>query len=262
MKLGAEYWDSVAEKMNSRYVKNPFLEYKQNDILRLINRWTQHNGDGTVLKTDLWEEALEPGGLLFDFAGKNGKVWGIDISPRVAKGACQKAGQKGIRFNCCVSDVRRLAFKDDRFDLIISTSTLDHFPEIDVALKEFYRTLKPKGVIILTLDNATNLLLYFMFKVMRFLRRYPTFYVERTYSLWKIKQLLTSAGFSIKDSTPIVHAAPPLPMTINELYRRGNSRILAAICQRIIGLSEAIGKSNIFLKYLTGYYVAVKATKE
>ena len=261
MRLGAEYWDGVAEKMKSLYVKNPFLEYKHNEMLRLINRWSQDNEDGTVLKTDLWEEALEPGGPVFDFATKNGKVWGIDISPKVVKWACQKTGQKGIRFNACVSDVKKLAFKDNRFDLIISTSTLDHFPEIDVALKELYRTLKPKGVIILILDNATNLLLSLIFALMRALRKYPTFYVERTYSLWKAKDLLRGAGFRIEDSTAIVHTVPPLPMTVNELCRRGNSRILLGICRRVIGLSDIVGKSNVFLKYLTGYYVAVKATK-
>jgi hypothetical protein len=51
-------------------------------------------------------------------------------------------------------------------------------------------------------------------------------------------------------------------MTINEVYRRENSRILARICHKIIGLSEVIGKSNAVLKYLSGYYVAVKGTKK
>lgn len=66
-------------------------------------------------------------------------MYGIDISSQLAKMTSQKAGREEIRPKLCVADVRRLAFKDDRFDLIISTSTLDHFPEIDVALKELYR---------------------------------------------------------------------------------------------------------------------------
>ena len=74
---------------------------------------------------------------------------------------------------------------DNKFSLIISTSTLDHFPEIDVALKELYRVLKPKGVIILTLHNKTNLPVYFMYKLMKLFRRYPFGYWEGTYSLWK-----------------------------------------------------------------------------
>jgi len=262
MKLGAEYWDSIAEKMKSRYVKNPFFQHKRDEVLRLINRWGRDNQDATILKTDLYEEALEPDHLLFNLAKKNGKVWGIDISPRLAKMAKQKAHQRRAHLNLCVSDVRRLAFKDNEFNLIISTSTLDHFPEMDVALKELYRVLKPKGVIILTLHNTTNLPVYFMYKLMKFFKKYPFGYAEGTYSLWKTKQLMRSIGFNIEDSTAIIHVPPLLPTIINEIYRRGNSKILRKICQKIIELSEAIGKSNSFLKYLTGYCVAAKGTKK
>ncbi len=260
MKLGAEYWDSIAEKTNSHYVRNPFFQHKQNEVLRLIDQWAKTNQDAAILKNDLWEEALEPDPLLFDLL-KKWQGTGIDISPRVAKMASQKARQRRVHLNLCVSDVRRLAFKDNKFDLIISTSTLDHFPEIDVSLKELYRVLKPNGLIILTLHNATNLLVYLMFKLMKLFRKYPFFYAEGTYSLRKIKQLMTSTGFTVEDSTAIIHVPPLLPTIINEIYRRGNSKILANICQKIIELSEAIGKGNSFLKYLTGYCLAVKGTK-
>lgn len=178
MKLESQYWDSIAEKMNSRYVKNPFFQHKRNEVLRLINRWGKNNRDATILKTDLYEEALEPDHLLFDLAKENGKVWGIDISPQFAKMARQKAHQQGVHLILCVSDLRRLALKSNKFDLIISTSTLDHFPEIDVALKELYRVLKPKGLIILTVHNATNLLVYLMFKLMKLFRKYPFFMLK------------------------------------------------------------------------------------
>ena len=260
--LGAEYWDGVAEKIDSRFVKNPFFEHKRNEVLRLINRWGRNNQDVAILKTDLYEEALEPDHLLFGLAKNNRKVYGIDISPQLARMTKRKSGQKGLHLSLSVSDVRRLAFRNDRFDLIISTSTLDHFPEIDDALKELYRVLKPKGLIILTLHNTTNLLVYLMYKLMKLLRKYPFGYAEGTYSLRKTKQLMRTAGFSIEDFTAIIHVPPLLPTIINEIYRRGNSTILARICQKIIGLSETIGKSNTFLKYFTGYCIAVKGTKK
>ena len=144
MMLGAQYWDTIAEKMNSRFVKNPFFEHKRNEVLRLINSWGRNNQDVAILKTDLYEEALEPDHLLFGLAKNNKKVYGIDISPQLARMTSQKALQRGVHLSLCVADVRGLAFRNDRFDLIISTSTLDHFPEIDDALKELYRVLKPK----------------------------------------------------------------------------------------------------------------------
>ena len=262
MLLGFEYWDSIAEKLNSHFTENPFFKHKQNELLRLIKEWGKYNQDGAILKTDLYEEALEPDALLLDLAKRNRKVCGIDISPRLAKMTRQKALQRGVHLDLCISDVRKLAFKDNKFNLIISTSTLDHFPEIDVALRELYRVLKPKGLIILTLHNATNLLVYLMYKLMKLFRKYPFGYAEGTCSLGKAKQLMRSAGFSIEDSTAIIHVSPLLPTIMNEIYRRGNSKILARLCQKTIEFSEAIGKSNSFLKYLTGYCIALKGIKE
>ncbi len=262
MMLGAEYWDGVAEKMNSYFVNNPFFEYKRNEVLTLINRWGRNNQDIAVLKTDLYEEALEPDQLLFGLAKNNRKVYGIDISSRLARMTSQKALQRGVHLSLCVTDVRKLAFKDNRFDLIISNSTLDHFPEIDVALKELYRVLKPKGLIILTLHNATNLLVHLMCRLMKVFGKYPFGYAEGTYSLRKTEQLMRTASFSVEDSTAIIHVPPLVPTIINEIYRRGNSTTLKKLCQKIIALSEAIGKSNTFLKYFTGYCIAVKGTKK
>ena len=73
---------------------------------------------------------------------------------------------------------------------------------------------------------------------------------------------MRSAGFNLEDSSAIIHIPPLLPTIINEVYRRGNNTILARIRQRIIDLSEIIGKSNSFLKYLTGYCLAVKGRKK
>ena len=259
---GFEYWDSIARKMNSHYVRNPFFQHKQNEILRLINKWAKNDQDHTILKTDLYEEALEPDQLLFSLAEKNGRAWGIDISPQLANMAKQKARQRRVHLNLCVTDVRRLAFKNDKFDTIISTSTLDHFPEIDDALEELYRVLKPKGIIILTLHNKTNLPVYLMYRLLRLFRKYPFGYAEGTYSLWKTGQLMRNAGFVIEDHTAIIHIPPLLPTIINEIYRRGNNTIAAKIGQKIVELCEIIGKSDSFLKYLTGYCIALKGIKE
>ena len=73
---------------------------------------------------------------------------------------------------------------------------------------------------------------------------------------------MTSTGFTVEDSTAIIHVPPLLPTIMNEIYRRGKSKILVRLCQKIIEFSEAIGKSNSFLKYLTGYGIALKGIKE
>ena len=73
---------------------------------------------------------------------------------------------------------------------------------------------------------------------------------------------MRSIGFNIEDSTAIIHVPPFLPTLINEIYRRKGSKTAAKICEKITRLSEVIGKSNSFLKYFTGYCLAVKGTKK
>lgn len=42
-------------------------------------------------------------------------------------------------------DIQKLTYPDDYFDLIITSETLEHVPDIDSAIHEIYRTLKPGG---------------------------------------------------------------------------------------------------------------------
>src|SRR5204863_8026948 len=56
-------------------------------------------------------------------------------------------------------DVRALPFADGSFDVVVSTSTLDHFQaraDIDTALRELHRVLASDGLAVVTLDNPWN----------------------------------------------------------------------------------------------------------
>lgn len=43
------------------------------------------------------------------------------------------------------ADVRKIPYPDNYFDLIFSSSAFEHLPDLDVALDEMYRVLKPGG---------------------------------------------------------------------------------------------------------------------
>jgi hypothetical protein len=56
-------------------------------------------------------------------------------------------------------DSMNLSFDNDSFDIIVSNDVLEHVPDIDSALSEIYRTLKPGGKFIFTVPyyyNKTN----------------------------------------------------------------------------------------------------------
>ena len=85
---------------------------------------------------------------------KNCELYGVDIDPKI----------KNLKIENCsfhVCGVEKLPFEDKYFDNVFALSTLEHIPELDYAVKEISRILKPEGSVILsTLYNkyAYNLI--------------------------------------------------------------------------------------------------------
>lgn len=253
-----DYWDDCSDKMETFYVDNPFFQYKKRELLRLSEKWGQEKLSQKILKTDLYEEALGYDHFLFDLAKNNDQVYGIDISPKIVELAAKRGKQLGLLPHLLAEDVKNLSFKDKSFDLIISNSTLDHFPEIDVALKELNRILKDDGVLILTLHNRNNPLIALLYGTMNLMKRYQV-YAEGTYSLRQTKKLMKEAGFVPTDSTGIINIPPVLPTFINLCYRKN---ILKKTLQKTVDFFEFVGKKNTPLNYVTGYLIAVRGTKK
>jgi SAM-dependent methyltransferase len=119
----------------------------------LLDGWLPELVD-SVLKTDLFDE-IAGEGLVGSLAARAGRVVGIDVSPWVVRKAVSRnPGLEGV-----VADVHALPFEPTSFDLVVSNSTLDHFEsrdEIDHALDELARVLRPGGTLVVTLDNAAN----------------------------------------------------------------------------------------------------------
>ena len=150
-----KYWDTK----NSAIAKHPYRdtmhEYKRfcyDEALR------GYHGD-RVLITDLFDEAFDCHNL-FDRQYIEGNVAvGMDISRKIAHRV--KENYPDALIVCC--DVRALPFKQDHFDLVLSPSTLDHFPEYDLelSLKELKRVTNSQGKMFITLGNKHNLWLHY-----------------------------------------------------------------------------------------------------
>jgi SAM-dependent methyltransferase len=48
-------------------------------------------------------------------------------------------------------DLNALSYADDQFDLVLTSDTLEHIPDVERALREIYRVLKPGGTHIFTI---------------------------------------------------------------------------------------------------------------
>jgi len=73
------------------------------------------------------------------------EVYGVDISNE----ALEKAAQKDIKTFQGDLNSYKLPFKDNFFDLILSTAVIEYLIEPDYMLREVYRVLKPEKYFIL-----------------------------------------------------------------------------------------------------------------
>lgn len=99
--------------------------------------------------------ACGTGELSLHIARKGCETCGIDISKDAIKRAKRLAKREKTSLDFIVADAEELPFKDESFDKIVCSSSLEHFNMDLKALKEMNRVLKPNGTIILTTDSFT-----------------------------------------------------------------------------------------------------------
>jgi SAM-dependent methyltransferase len=262
----AEHWEQVARGWSVKGYANELLaEHKRKTYLSLMARWAELADSQRILKTDLFAEAFVVEQFLFDIAPAKGVI-GMDISTEIVAQAKRQTRQRGIdagKYLCC--DVKHLPLRDNSIDLVISDSTLDHFPseaDIVTALKELGRVLRPGGILILTIDNKSNLTYppYFILRLWMKLGLSP-YFIGRTLSLTKLRRILGGIGLSVEESTAILHYPHPdgLVRWLEHFLRRlSRGRLDNAIRKGLALLERLEGKRT---RYLTGRYLAVKAVK-
>jgi SAM-dependent methyltransferase len=155
---GRTKWEHLGGRERPSWYLDPLVAQQKRRLYRgLVRAWTGDFVPATVLKTDLFEEAFGGDHLLFDLLPASYTPLGMDVSlltARRAKQICPVA-----RAGFITADVRRLPIKPGTIDLIISTSTLDHFEtreEFQASVEELAHALRPGGLLIISVDNPLN----------------------------------------------------------------------------------------------------------
>lgn len=119
------------------------------------------------------------------------ELTGVDASAEMLAIAAEKLGQ-GARL--CLAGAQRLPFRDETFDLVVSTSALHYFRDPACVLAEMRRVVRPQGRIALTdwcRDFWTSRLLD------QALRRFNAAHY-RSYTLAQCAEMLQKAGLYLE----------------------------------------------------------------
>lgn len=108
-----------------------------------------------------YERALELGSgtgffllnLMLSGVAKRGSV--TDLSPGMVEVALSNAQSLGLDVDGRVADAETIPYADDTFDLVVGHAVLHHIPNVEQALAECLRVLKPGGRLVFAGEPTT-----------------------------------------------------------------------------------------------------------
>ena len=108
-------------------------------------------------------------------------------------------------------DAQNLPFADQSFDLVVSCETIEHVPDVEAALREFWRIARHGGRLLLTTPNYVNLMgLYDLYTRVRRGRKDDQPF-DRRQSFLQVRGWVEGAGWKITHSDGSVHQLPIFP---------------------------------------------------
>jgi SAM-dependent methyltransferase len=255
------FWNQLADEWLAKGRQRLWRAHHDAVVRDWLTGWLRQIGPSRMLKTDLFEEAIGDGLARSVEAGGRGFI-GIDIAAAVARGAARHAAARVV-----LADVRRLPFRDDAFDCVVSTSTLDHFEtvrELRGSVEEILRVLRPSGQILLTLDNLSNPVVRLRNSLAcEALRRVGVvpYRLGVSCTARGLLRLLGEVGAGVLEMTAILHCPRIAAVWLSGVVDRLPATAVAprAALIRFLRCWETLGRCPTRL--VTGYYLAVRAVK-
>ena len=184
-------------------------------------------------------------------------VTAVDVAQTTVKAAAARQRQRGLTQHYVCGDITALPVAAQTIDIIISTSTLDHFTTREAfaaALRELRRVLKPRGSLIITINNRWDLNYYLMVRVGQLLGMVP--YPVQFYTRGQLTARLNECGLQVVAGDHCVHIISPLNTVLLGLRKILPSHIMNHVAERCIAFSRWLG-GKTGTKWLTGWFIAV-----
>ena len=240
----------------SWYLDPVVARQKAQVFLSLVERWRDPETTGTALKTDLFEEANGEDALV-PHLERRLDVVALDLDPGTVRRARRRFPAGNLRV--LAADVRSLGVRDGAFDLVVSPSTLDHFAtrdEIVASLREIHRVMRPRGTLVVILDNPLNPLYHPLRWLAPAVAPFP---LGRTAGRRALRRTLEALGFEVLGHEYVIHNPRGILTLINLALRRvagrGADQPIAALV-RMFGVLDRLPTRRF-----TACFVALGARK-
>ena len=133
------HWEKAAQTRMGKYLTRMETEFIQNSI--------------SLSKCNALMDVGAEAGRFSQFQAEKIPVISIDIDSY----GLQRLKLKSRHANVIQADARRIPIKDETLDAILVIEVLDYIPEMNEALAESYRVLKPEASLIISFGNKSSL---------------------------------------------------------------------------------------------------------
>lgn len=161
-------------------------------------------------------------------------IAGIDLSLELLERACGRPWRlRNVRLLC--GDAERLPYRDASFDSVYGSSVLHHL-DLDTALREVFRVLKPGGRAVFAEPNILNPQVAFMFHFGLTKRYFGVSPDEMAFSRFRAARALRAAGFGEASVRPFDFLHPASPAAwVDRVARFGERLERIPIVREIAG---------------------------
>lgn len=121
------------------------------------------------------------------------KIIGLDVDPEVIEEAKRQAEKCNAEVDFVISNAATIELADNSVDMVFCHQTFHHIIDQESAIREFYRVLKPGGVLLF----AESTRKYIHSWIIKWLFRHP---MDVQKSAEEYLALISSAGFRYSDN--------------------------------------------------------------
>ena len=143
-----------------------------------------------------------------ELAVTGAQISAIDISPELLEVAKQECSSENVRFE--IQNAYAMTFPDETFDSVVGSGVLHHL-EIEAALKEIQRVLKPGGSIYFTEPNMMNPQIAVQKNVPAIKKLLGDSPDETAFFRWSLRRRLERTGFHAVRIEPFDFVHPKIP---------------------------------------------------
>jgi SAM-dependent methyltransferase len=146
-----------------------------------------------------------------ELAETDNQIVAIDISDALIEKAKERVHAQNVKF--VVDNAYKTKFRSNYYDFIVGSSSLHHL-DVDAALKEFSRILKPGGGIMFTEPNMMNPQIALIKNIPAIKRRVGDSPDETAFFRWGIARKLRNYGFTDISIVPFDFMHPGIPESL------------------------------------------------